>query len=156
LAGVWDDAARQRVHEALLSTGKAYAADAWRNVEQTLDRYASRWAAMHRDSCEATRLRGEQSETVMTLRMVCLDRKLQGMSSLVDVLAQADAAVLEKSASAAAGLGSLDACADVQALVADVPPPSDPVLRDKVAAIRTKIARVDALRLAGKIAAALE
>ena len=73
LAGVWDDAAKRRVHDALLATRKSYAVDAWSNVEATLDRYATRWAQMHRDSCEATRLRGEQTDAVMTLRMACLD-----------------------------------------------------------------------------------
>jgi len=156
LAGVWDDAAKRRVHDALLATGKPYAADAWSNVEATLDRYAARWAQMHRDSCEATRLRGEQTDAVMTLRMACLDRKLQGMSALAAVLAEADGAMLEKAGSAAAGLGSLEECADVPGLLAETSPPSDPALRERISAIRAKVSRVAALRLAGRIPTAVE
>ena len=104
----------------------------------------------HRESCEATRLRGEQTDTVMTLRMVCLDQKLQEMSALVDVLAHADEAMVEKAASAAAGLGSLDQCADVPGLLANAPAPSDPALRTRVAEIRKELSRAAALRLTGR------
>jgi tetratricopeptide (TPR) repeat protein len=90
----------------------------------------------------------------MTLRMTCLDRKLQGMSALTDVLAQADPAMLEKAPAAAAGLASLDTCSDVPALLAEVPPPNDPRLRDKLVAIRAQVSHAFALRLAGRLAAA--
>ncbi len=156
LAGVWDDAAKARVRDALLGSGKPYAADVWKNVEATLDRRAAEWVAMHKDSCEATRLRGEQTDQVMTLRMVCLDRKLGDLGALVDVLAHADAAMLQKAPAAAAGLGSLDACADVPSLIAEVPPPSDPALRERIAGIRQQLSRAEALRLAGRSANAAE
>jgi hypothetical protein len=90
----------------------------------------------------------------MTVRNACLDRKLQGLSALVDVLGGADSATLEKAAPAAAGLSSLEVCADVPALLAEVPPPGDPVLRDRITAIRAQLARADALRLAGRFAEA--
>jgi serine/threonine protein kinase/tetratricopeptide (TPR) repeat protein len=151
LAGIWDEATKGRVHAALLATGRPYAKDAWKNVEATLDKYAARWSAMHRDSCEATRVRGEQTEQTMTLRMACLDRKLQGLSALVDVFAQADSEVLEKASSAAAGLGSLEICTDVASLTAEVPPPTDPVLRRVVGEVRARISRAEALRLAGRL-----
>jgi tRNA A-37 threonylcarbamoyl transferase component Bud32/tetratricopeptide (TPR) repeat protein len=152
VAGVWGDAARRRLHDAFFATKKPYAADVWKIVASTLDGYGDHWAAMHRDSCAATRLRGEQTDAVMTLRMACLDRRLVGFSALVDVLSTADAAMLEKAAPAAAGLSSLDACADVRALMSEVPAPSDPKLRQQIADIRTQLSRAAALRLATRVA----
>ncbi|HEX4457265.1 MAG TPA: protein kinase, partial [Polyangia bacterium] len=117
VAGVWGAAAKSRLRAAFMATNKPFAADVWHSVESTLDGYGDRWSAMHKDSCEATRLRGEQTDAVMTLRMACLDRRLTSFGALVDVLAGADATMLEKAAPAAAGLSSLDACADVPALM---------------------------------------
>jgi serine/threonine protein kinase/tetratricopeptide (TPR) repeat protein len=150
--GVWDDAAKARVRRAMIATRKPYASGVWTNVETTLDRYAARWAAMFKDSCEATRLRGEQTDAVMTLRTACLDRKLGGFSALVDVLANTDAQMLEKSPAAAAGLGSLQVCADVPALLSDVPLPRDPEVRRQIAGIRKQLLRADALIIAGQAA----
>ncbi len=155
LDGVWDAAAKRRVHDALVATGKPYAADAWSNVEQTLDRYATAWVAMHKESCERTRLRGEQTDAVMALRMACLDRKLQGVSALVNVLAEADSPMVEKAGAAAAGLSSLDECKDASALLSETPLPVDPGLRQRIAATRAELSRADALRLAGKVSGAV-
>src|SRR5262249_21508379 len=62
LAGVWDVDRKHAVSKAFLATGRPYAQDAVRSVGQILDRYAAAWATMHTEACEATRLRGEQSE----------------------------------------------------------------------------------------------
>jgi tetratricopeptide (TPR) repeat protein len=155
-AGLWDADQKARVRDALIKTGKPYAADVWKNVEASLEGYAARWMKMHKDSCEATRLRGEQTDQVMTLRMVCLDRKLQEMGALVDVLTNADEAMLVKAAPAASSLSALDACADVPGLLAEVPLPRDPGLRERMTAIRAEVARANALRLAGRMTSAIE
>ena len=150
VAGVWGDAAKQRLRGVFMATHKPFAADVWKTVESTLDRYGDRWAAMHKDSCEATRLRGEQTDAVMTLRMACLDRRLTSFGALVDVLDSADAAMLEKAAPAAAGLSSLDACADVPALMSEVPAPRDPAVRAQIATLHGQLSRAAAYRLAGR------
>jgi eukaryotic-like serine/threonine-protein kinase len=156
LAGVWDEAARARVRSALLATGEPYAQDAWTNVEKTLDRYAGRWAQMHRDTCEATRLRGEQTDAVMTLRMACLDRKLLGLSALANVLASADSAVLQKAGAATSGLSSIEECSDTAGLLAEGDLPGDPALRKRIGDLRDALSRAEALRLAGRVPAAVE
>ena len=154
LAGIWDESAKQRVHAAFVATGQPYAADVWSSVESSLDRYAREWTSMYHESCEATRLRGEQTDAVMTVRMACLDRKLQSMSALVEVLGQADTAMLEKAPSAATGLGSLAPCADVSGLLAAVPPPSDPAVRARLVDIHARLSRASALGLANRSAEA--
>jgi tetratricopeptide (TPR) repeat protein len=154
LAGIWDPAAQLRVEQSMLATGQPFAANSWHNLRETLDRYATAWVAMHRDSCMATRLRRDQSEAVMTLRMACLDKRRQSLAAVVDVLAHADATVVERAERTVTSLPSMDPCADVPALLDDVPPPEDRAARARVRDVRARLLQAAPLRLAGKTAAA--
>ncbi|HEX7184698.1 MAG TPA: serine/threonine-protein kinase [Thermoanaerobaculia bacterium] len=156
LAGVWDAGRKAAVRTAFLKTGVPFAARSWALVERSLDRYAAGWSAMHRETCEATRLRGEQSEELMDRRMFCLDQRLREAGALVDLFASADAEVVAKSGRAAAGLGRLDACADVAALTSRVPPPADAEVRAEVGALTRELSRAKALRAAGRFQKGVE
>src|SRR5262249_11191893 len=72
LAGVWDEPHRRAVRAAFGNSSRSYAPATLRMVEQTLDDYTRAWSAMHRDACEATHLRREQSQELLDLRMSCL------------------------------------------------------------------------------------
>jgi hypothetical protein len=71
---------------------------------------------MHTDACEATRVRGEQSDELLSLRMLCLDRRLTEVRTLTGLLAAADADGVTKAVDAALGLTSVAACANLEAL----------------------------------------
>ena len=73
LAGVWDASRRDAVQRAFAKSGKPWAARAAAETTRALDGYAAAWAGAHTDACEATRIRGEQTEQTMTLRMSCLE-----------------------------------------------------------------------------------
>jgi tetratricopeptide (TPR) repeat protein len=150
LAGVWNDSRRDGVHRAFSATGTPYAERVFQTVRDALDGYARRWVAMRTDACEATRVRGEQSEELLDLRMDCLAEKREELRALVDVFAQADASVVEKAVHAASGLGELDACANAAALKSPVRPPTDARVRSQVEAVRTQLARAKALEEAGR------
>ncbi len=157
LAGVWDDPMRARVKESFLASDRPYAKDSFTRVEKILNALAADWVAMHRDSCEATQLRGEQSEGLLDLRTRCLDRRLGEMGALTNLFAdQADGEVVAKAVQAAHSLGTLDACADTEALTALVSPPRDPALRDRVNKLRADLDRARALEKAGKYQEGLE
>ncbi|HEX4802822.1 MAG TPA: serine/threonine-protein kinase [Myxococcaceae bacterium] len=155
LAGVWDDSQKQRVSSAFLATRKSYAAHAARGVGRILDDYAQRWVAMETEACEATRLRGEQSEELLDLRMSCLSHRRQELKAMTDIFAAADAKLVEKAVTAAQGLSDLEGCANAELLKAPVKPPADEATRSKVEEIRTKLATVRALNEAGRYAQAL-
>ena len=155
LAGVWDPAAKERVRRAFLGTRTPFAAGAWKGVEPILDGYVQRWSGMRREACEATRVRGEQSEDLLDRRMLCLDQRLEEVQALTGIFERADAQVVEKAVRAASDLGRLERCADVQALTARVPLPVDPGLRTRVGAVERSLARAKALRGAGKYTEAL-
>jgi eukaryotic-like serine/threonine-protein kinase len=153
LAGAWDDERRATVADAVRSTAMPYAESALARVEPALDGYADAWATSYDDACAATTIRGEQSAAVMDLRMGCLRRARQSLVAAVDLLAQADASVVEDAHALVEGLPALDRCSDVDALQAEVAPPLAEEA-DRVEALRARLADAAALATTGKYAAA--
>jgi tetratricopeptide (TPR) repeat protein/predicted Ser/Thr protein kinase len=161
LAGVWEAGSaeserRAAVHRAFRASGRSYAEQAYSSVARLLDRYASRWVEMYTEACEATHVRGEQSEEVLDLRMACLTERLGNARALSDVFAAADAQVVDNAVSAAAALPSVDRCADLGALRAVVKPPEDAVTRKRVDDLRRELAQLNALRDSGQCARAAQ
>ncbi len=78
----------------------------------------------------------------------CLDARRGVLESLVDQLARADAAVLQKAVPAAVALESVADCRDAAALARQPDPPVD--RRDEVRAVRADIARLGSLQAAGR------
>ncbi|MCX4244543.1 serine/threonine-protein kinase [Paraliomyxa miuraensis] len=155
LAGIWDDARKQALEQAMLGTGVPYAGDAWTRVEARLDAYSAAWEAKHEAVCEATRVREEQTEDVMSLRMGCLSSRRIALRAVVGVLEAADAGRVGKAMDLVDGLPSLTSCDDVEALEqrrADLPPPRDPRVATAVDEALARLAEADALAQAGDAA----
>ncbi|MFO7566044.1 MAG: serine/threonine-protein kinase [Enhygromyxa sp.] len=85
VASVWNDDRRASVREAFARIDEPWALTEAGEVEAGLDRWAASWAAMHRQSCEASAL-GEQSDTMLDRRMLCLGRRLTEFDELVEVM----------------------------------------------------------------------
>jgi Tfp pilus assembly protein PilF/predicted Ser/Thr protein kinase len=154
LAGVWDDDRRAKVSAAIEATKLSYAPGTWQRVEQRLDEYTQQWLAARVQACEATH-NGEQSAELLDLRMACLDERLQHVRATVDVLARADETVVKKAVEAVANLPTLERCADVDALTASIPPPEDPEVAKRVAALDEQLVQAEALEKTGKYAEGL-
>src|SRR5262249_34918766 len=150
LAGVWGPERKQAVRQAFLASGVGFAEDAWRGASAALDGYAAGLAAMHREACEATHVRGEQSTELLDLRMDCLAGRIESLGALVALFARADRAVVERAVPAAAGLPGLAAWGDVKQLLGRPPPARDGGWRARADELRRTIAEVRALKLAGK------
>ncbi|QSQ18961.1 tetratricopeptide repeat protein [Pyxidicoccus parkwayensis] len=150
LAGVWDDARRQAMLSAFHATGVPYAEDAARASAALLDAYTREWVVARRDACEATQVRKEQLEAHQALRMMCLDERLEAVRALGTFFTRADRDVVEHAVEAARALPPLSHCADLRALTARVPPPTDPAVRAKVEALGVKEAEAQALMRNGK------
>ncbi|MCX4243569.1 serine/threonine-protein kinase [Paraliomyxa miuraensis] len=154
LAGVWDEARREQAREAMLGVGASFAGPVWERTAGQLDRYADEWVAMHTEACEATTVRGEQSATVMDLRMACLHRARVELSAVTQVLAGADVEVTRNAADVVGGLPRLSRCADVEALMLDVEPPP-PEEAAAVEEIRARLAEAISELRAGRFDQAL-
>jgi eukaryotic-like serine/threonine-protein kinase len=148
--GVWDAPRQATAKAAFLATGVPYAQDAWNGVERTMNAYARDWVQMHNAACEATRIRGEQSEEMLDLRMICLSQRLQEAKASVDLFQSADRKVIEKALQMASGLSPLSGCADLPALKASVKPPKDAATQARVEESRRQIAQAVALGRSGK------
>ncbi len=154
LAGVWDPSIRARAEQAFTSSGRAYAALSWTRVSAAMDAYASAWVAARTEACEATRIRGEQTEAQLQLRLTCLDRRLDELGTLADAFESADTGVVDQSAGAVGQLSPVAACANVKSLEDRRQPP--PEARDAVERVGHVLAQGRALAAAGKFALARE
>ncbi|MEM9458934.1 MAG: tetratricopeptide repeat protein [Myxococcota bacterium] len=150
LRGVWDQGRQAALSQAMAASGSPMADATLSRVEQRLDRYTAQWVRMRTDNCEATRIRGEQSETLLDLRNACLDDRLRRVDDLVAVLERADAEVVQRAVSAVVALPSLGRCADVVALRNRLPPPDDPAVAEAVLGLREQIGQARARLHAGR------
>ncbi|MFO0576281.1 MAG: serine/threonine-protein kinase [Polyangia bacterium] len=156
LAGVWDEGRRGAVRAALLRTGKPLAGDTWQRIGSLLDAYRRDWIALHTEACEATRVYGTQSDALLSLRMDCLERRLEELRALGEILLHADPELVAHGVTAARALTPVSVCSDRSALTARVRPPEDGALRAQVEALRRSLAHGYALDQAGRFSAGLE
>jgi tetratricopeptide (TPR) repeat protein/tRNA A-37 threonylcarbamoyl transferase component Bud32 len=154
-SAVFDADARKAVEDAFRASDVPYAERALEHALGVLDGYAEGWAETRHDACEATRVRRDRSETVHDLSVACLDRHRRDFEATATVLAEADATTVEKSAGLLEQLPPLQACTDVESLVAAYPAP-EPEQREAVAAAETVLARGRALLGARRDGQALE
>src|SRR5262249_9470034 len=119
-------------------------------VQQRLDRYAAAWAGMHTDACEATHLRGEQSAELLDLRMECLARRRDALSTLSELLGHADAALVDNAVQAVGRLPTIEDCGNATLLRASMRPALDPTVRARLEPLRQAVARTRAVEAAGR------
>jgi tetratricopeptide (TPR) repeat protein len=152
---IWSAQKQDSLHAAFIATNLPYAEDEWRGFQRSFERYRDAWVMLHKSTCEATRLRGEQSEEVLGLRMMCLDDRLESAAALGALLEHADDKAVLSAISAAGKLPEIDRCRDDKVLRARVPPPAD-ADRERVQALADRRARVEALDSAGRYPEALQ
>lgn len=146
---VWNDAAKRRSEQAFLATGVPFAKASWVLTREALDGYVQRWTAARTEACEATRLRAEQTERQMLLRLECLDRRLTELNTLVGAFSQADVPMVSSAANATAQLSPIAECSNVKQLEDRRAPP--PQLEARARELADSLARGRALIIAGKV-----
>jgi eukaryotic-like serine/threonine-protein kinase len=150
---VWGEARRAGVQQAFAASGQPRAEAAFAAVDRALSGYLARWAALFTESCEETRLRGEQSEQVMAARLLCLERARTGARTLARELSAGDADVVEHAPTSAAALPDLEECRSLEGLLLLPTPPAGS--RAAIDATFDQLAEVKALRAAGRADRAL-
>ncbi|MCA9649616.1 MAG: serine/threonine protein kinase [Myxococcales bacterium] len=120
LAGAWDDERRERAERAFAAIGRTYADDAWTRVRERMDAQAAAWVQAQRAACEAKAAEPpEASDDGLAQRMICLHRRLAELRGLGELLADADAELVERAPAMLDTLGSIDACDQARPPVAD-------------------------------------
>lgn len=150
IAPAWSGARADEVRAAFEASKNVRADEAFVHTRAVLDRYATSWTAMYTDACEDTRIRGEQSEEGLDLRMACLRQRQREMKATVDLLAHADEKTVDKGIEAAAALTPVDSCADAVSLRAPFAPPKSEPQRRAVDDLRRKLAELQAAERAGR------
>jgi serine/threonine-protein kinase len=158
MAGVWElgenaspsGSRREAVRTAILRSGVAGASRIWDRVSRLLDRHATRWLATYTEACEATHVRGEQSQEAFDLRMECMTENLESTRALSELLAEGADAIVSSAVQMVDSLDDYQRCSNVQQLRLGAPPPKDPRIRVEVAELRRKLKVADALVDAGQ------
>ncbi|MCA9708074.1 MAG: tetratricopeptide repeat protein, partial [Myxococcales bacterium] len=157
LEGIWDEASRDRVAQGIQRAAGAELADEiWARVSGRLDDYADAWVEGHREACEATTIRAEQSAAVLDRRMACLHRARTALRVDVELLAALDEHTVLRAVELVDRLPMLDRCADVDALLAEVPLPDDPAAQAAIQSAHVRLAEAASLHRLGRYADALE
>jgi eukaryotic-like serine/threonine-protein kinase len=100
-----------------------------------LENYAASWQAMRESTCRATRVTGEQPQTIYQNRMACLDARLGEMRIVRDSLQQIDDAHADAATRLWFMLGDLEQCTK-----GDKPfGPDEVALRTKLAEIHVQL-----------------
>lgn len=148
LAGIWDVPRKAALQRAFVDSRIPYAEDTWRRAGARLDTYAGGWVDMYSETCRATRVEGRQSDTLLDLRMSCLERRRVLLRELGEVWARGvDGPAVEHATAAADGLPALADCADARGLTERVQLPADPAVVAKIGHARARIDAAQALRL---------
>ncbi|HSR95508.1 MAG TPA: protein kinase [Kofleriaceae bacterium] len=134
LAGVWDAARHAAVRSVLVDAAPRTGPAVFDRISSALDRYASEWASIRTDACEATEVRHVQPASLLELRMACLDRARIQLRALVDALLAVNTTTLREASAAVDALPALDACSDAEALRAIVTPPLGALARSPLTA----------------------
>jgi tetratricopeptide (TPR) repeat protein len=145
---------RPAVEAAVLGGGEPYAPASWHAIAETLDRYVGAWRAMHIEACEATRVRGTQSEALFDLRVQCLARHDAELRALVPLLSTPAPGLVDQASRAVYALPPLARCQADEALAARTPPPPEAARAD-VERVRGALVATNALLRTGRIAPAL-
>ncbi|MEQ9503273.1 MAG: serine/threonine-protein kinase [Deltaproteobacteria bacterium] len=146
---------RAEITEAVRATKAAYAETSVAAIDAAFDRHIAKVRAMERDACEATHVRHEQSEPLLSTRMLCLEERAQELAALSDGLAKVDAASVGRVANALATLTPVEVCADLEYLRRQTPPPADPEKRARVSTLEARLQRVRTLHDLAKFDEAL-
>lgn len=149
LAGVWDGQRRNSLQQAFRATGRPNHDEAFELLSGRLDAFASEWSTMKKAACEATLVRGEQSEQMLALRNDCLKHKREGVAALVNAFAEPDATTVDRAAGTFPD--SLAPCADTATLLGKAERlPVDSAVRAAIDEIESGLAIVRASISAGR------
>jgi tetratricopeptide (TPR) repeat protein len=140
-AGVWDARVKDDLATRVRALGKPFADRAFAQIASQLDAQRTRWEAMRKDSCVATRVRKEQSELAMDQRAQCLERELGELQSFISALRAPTVKALDEGVQRAAFVADVSTCADVAALGRRSPLPNEPNRRAAIVELEHELAQ---------------
>jgi tetratricopeptide (TPR) repeat protein len=152
----WSTPVRETMRTRFIASGRAAAPEVFGLFAHRVEDYARRLRAARIGTCEATRVRGDQSEAMLDAKMTCLDRRHAELAAAIDVYSGAiDQSLLQRAVSTVAALPRIEDCADSKAMLQAVPMPAGDAERARISAARAALGRARVLRLAARFDEAL-
>jgi len=145
----WNTREAHDLRDAFDRTGVSYAGATWKSVGHALDAYATKWSTMRAEVCTAG-LRGGSAE-LLARREACLQVRRDELDAQLQVLAHADAKIVQNALPAVEALVPIARCTEAHAFEG----PSDAQQAAVAVHVRSAMARAWALRNAGKARDAL-
>jgi tetratricopeptide (TPR) repeat protein len=153
----WGPSQQAAVQAAFSASGNPRAASTFHLVAGLLGDYRNRWQHAKQEACLATHGEREQSQKILDLRYACLDRKLVQLGTLVRLLEQPDAALVDRAPEALDAIAQLRDCSDVAVLVGESDRvPDDPARRAQLEALQARSDSLEAILSAGRWSDVLE
>jgi tetratricopeptide (TPR) repeat protein/tRNA A-37 threonylcarbamoyl transferase component Bud32 len=90
VAAVWNPARASAIRQHFGEVAGAAGTAQWDRALPVFDAYAARWAHERRESCEATRVRHVQSDSVYDRRLYCFDRRRTQLDGIATMLGRVD------------------------------------------------------------------
>jgi eukaryotic-like serine/threonine-protein kinase len=140
--GVWDASTRAEVEQAMLQTELPFAEASWRSSAQRLDAYVARWKQAHVSQCVADRAQGGRDRARSRLVAACLDRRLDALGSVVELLSRGERDIVVAAATLTASLPPIADCSRERILL-DGADELDP---DRLAALTEVMGEIEHLR----------
>ncbi|MEM6994987.1 MAG: serine/threonine-protein kinase, partial [Myxococcota bacterium] len=151
-AGLWDDAVRAEVRDAISGTQVPYAASTWERVAAGLDAKVDAWAGAHDATCDA---RSESRAEADDATLRCLGSVRDDLAATIDALRASTEASVATAVAAVAQVHDADACLDRDALQRGGRPPVPREIAEPVAQARRQLSQAAALGRSGRWEAAL-
>jgi tetratricopeptide (TPR) repeat protein len=149
LAGVWDDAVRERWKAGFEATGSPFATQSLSSARATIDRYASQWRAAMVELCE---LKGPE-DSGRTARRSCLAIRRKELAAVTQLLAAPDNRTVASAVLVASSLAPVSECASPRNEVATL---SLPGQEEKIGDLRADLARAGGAEITGEYEKAAE
>jgi eukaryotic-like serine/threonine-protein kinase len=148
-----DDATRREVHEGLLATGVAYAADSAERVDAALDAYALTMQHARAELCGHQQLAQDWDAALVDSATRCLDERALVLGGLLARFRAAEPATMPAAVPAAASLPPVARCLDERELRRMPLLPREHLA--EITAVREQLAQASAERMVAREDAAL-
>ena len=145
----WSASRGEAIERSFSTSFPALADRTSARVAEFADAFAKDWVGQHDAACRGL-AEGQQSPALTDHMYACLDGRLREFEAALHVLEDADASTVEHADDVLEAVGSLRRCEDKEAVMAGLAVPPDPETAEAVTQARAGLARVAALRAAGR------
>jgi len=138
VAAVWTLERRERIAAAFATRAGGRGERTWDDVHDRIQSYVSAWASARTDACEATRMRSDQSEALLDLRIACYDVQLRRLDATLRAMESVDETAVDHAHDAVRALDPLERCTQTRRLLEAAPRPTDPARLDALRALEAR------------------